>query len=206
MACVKSQSEDKLDALQSLNRVHSRFGKCLQIAHYRHALEQGNIDFIEHYLKGELAIILDCVFQREVNSNGALTLNRTGIHDTLDAFLILHNDVANVDSSRQWDQQPVLVRNVQIVKQLEKVVPTVCVRLYVGKNPIKEPRAINVYFSFFESLFYPVGNGGWSLSILGTCFSTAPSQAYSTATLRLWMASPKRSAMTVLIFSASGAK
>jgi hypothetical protein len=59
VACVKSQSDDDLEAIQKLNDANSHFRKILQVTHYRHVLKQAHVDVVKHYVNGELALVFD---------------------------------------------------------------------------------------------------------------------------------------------------
>ncbi len=152
MACVKSQSD--LEALQSLDDMDREFRKRSQIFHYRHLLKQSNVNLAKHYLDGELALVLDCAFQRQADAVGTIASHEIGVPSFQIPFLIFHNDALNVHGSRYWNEQPMLVRDVHVVEHFNEAIPTNCVRLYVGDNPVKEFRTENVYFSVCERVFY----------------------------------------------------
>ena len=152
-ARVKSQS-DVSDAIQEINDASRNFREVLQVTQYRHALKQANISLAEHYINGELAMIFDIVFQRESGGVWAISRNGVRIPGNHVTFLIFDNNIHDVAHSGYWDEQPVFVRNVQIVKHLNKTISTDHVRSYVGDNPIKKFRTENVYFSSSQSGFY----------------------------------------------------
>jgi hypothetical protein len=169
---AKSQTEDELNAVQSLDDMSSGFRKLSQIVHYRHALKQANVDLVKHYINGELALILNCAIAREIEAVWPIATNGPRITGDRFPFLILHNNIPNIGSSCCWNQEPVLVRNVQIVKDCDKDIPTGFVRFYVGDDPLKELRAKNVYFSALESIFYvfpglPSGERGVTIKLGG---------------------------------------
>ena len=150
MARSKSQSE----STQSFDDILSAFREVLKVSNYRHALEHGDLNLGKHYIDGDLALILHFAAGSEIEKECSVPGNGEGIPCNDLPILILHNDVLNNTNAHQWSQQPVLIRNVQIVKEFEKTIPTDYVRLYIGDNPVKESRAKNVYFSILERVFY----------------------------------------------------
>src|SRR6266699_2522736 len=82
----------------------------------------------------------------EVNKVRTVTVDGVGISADCSALLILHNDIGNSSDSHDWDEQPMLIRNVKVVKHLNETVPTPYVRLYMGEYPIKQFRTKNIYF------------------------------------------------------------
>jgi hypothetical protein len=130
------------------------FRKRSQIVHYRHLLKQSNVNLAKHYLDGELALVLDCAFQRQADAVGAIASHEIGVPGFQIPFLIFHNDALSVYGSRYWNEQPMLVRDVHVVKHFNEAIPTNCVRLYVGDDPVKEFRTKNIYFSPSQSAFY----------------------------------------------------
>ena len=153
MACAKSQSD--LETLQSLDDIDRDVRKRSQIVHYRHLLKQSNIDIAKHYINGELALILDCAFQWKAGAVGTIASNEVRCVYGFDfPILIFHNNSPGVRSSRYWNEQQVLIRNVQVVKHLNETVSAECVRLYVGHDPVEKFRATNIYFSPVEKSFH----------------------------------------------------
>jgi hypothetical protein len=148
--CAKSQSDD---GAQSVDDVIRNFREVFQVSYYRHALEQEEI--VKHYIQGDLALVLDLAPRTEIEPEGPMTWNRVALSGDDIPILILYHDVVNPRQLKQWGKQPVLIPNVQIVKENDKTIP-VLVRLYFGNDPIKEFRTKNVYFSIFERTFYVI--------------------------------------------------
>src|SRR6185437_12715866 len=150
--CAKSQFDSNIP--QALDDITRNSREQLQLIQYRHALKQANIDLSEHYINGELALVLDCVFKRKTDRVRAVATDSVTIARDNFSFLILHNNVRSLSDANGWDKQPMLISDIQIVKHFNHVIPTSCVRLYIGDNPIKQSRSKSVYFSTFESVFY----------------------------------------------------
>jgi hypothetical protein len=151
---VSFESQDS-EFTHYLDKVSSRLRKVAERTKYRRSLE--GISLIENYRRGKLSIVLDFVIPGERNPVGSSILDSdcVGVPGSFVSLLIFQDDSRSVENLHHWQEQPMLVRNVEVVKTGDDAIPIIStVRLYLGHNPLKEGGTKNVYFSPLESVFY----------------------------------------------------
>jgi hypothetical protein len=148
--CAKSQ---ELDILQEMNDAESRFRKIVKQSGYWDRLNKFGV--MENYKNGKLAIILNCVFHLDENFVRPVFHDGPSIPSEIFAMLILQAQTFDMGNVESWEQEPVLVRDIQIVDATQQMIPIISsVRLYVGDNPFEECGTKGVYFSPLKRTFY----------------------------------------------------
>src|ERR1700731_1233317 len=110
--------------------------------------------FCDDYRDGKLALILDVRVLAELDDVRPRALDEHATTMDYFASLILCNKPLYGSVGLQFQQEKVFVGNIQIVKNVDEVIPTAFVWLYVGNNPIKERIISNgVYFNSIKGIF-----------------------------------------------------
>jgi hypothetical protein len=148
----KSQSHNPalIDALQAMNGVSDGLRKAAKDAQYLRILQSQSI--LKDYRDGRCALVLDVPISFPGNEMRPVTFNGNTASLVEFALFIFHSDASQHGYLNRWNQEPVLIENVQSVKSIEGIIPTT-VRTYVGNCAPKKHRSNGVYFSFFQRSF-----------------------------------------------------
>jgi hypothetical protein len=113
----------------------------------------------EQYANGKLAMILDVVPYREVEVEGTVPVHGEGRDILGSSRLILHRSAFESAVSDYWNQQLVLIDNIEIVKSPEGIIPST-IRLYVGDDRLVDSRCGQIYVSSAQLTFETLARFG----------------------------------------------
>jgi hypothetical protein len=132
---MSSKSQSVGVVLQYLNRLERDHSKDFEHIHYVEMLHRQSV--LEQYSDGRLSVVLDVVVRGNVNEMGGALCDGPRIAPNYFAMLIFHHQIFDDRRIQDWNEQVMLVRNVQTVKSVEAVIPST-VRLYIVDNPLKK--------------------------------------------------------------------
>lgn len=146
MSTALSQASGK-----RLNRARDFFGDPAERWNNYAKVQRSSL--AENYLAGEVALILDCdvsgahfKYRNHGGSTETVEMERSSSHDWL-TLLVFKATTSKCDRLKNWEQQLMLVHDVQIVERPEEVIPS-AVGLYLVNKKLVNTVA---YDSIFQS-------------------------------------------------------